>query len=138
MPKRKKIKESYNNIITSEFEEKYLNHWFQQKMENGVVIYSFLIRAEADSVIQIMMSSNILYSNIYHLTKFEFIEKEEEVNIKIEDLELLKEIKENNMQKVFLLIDDLCKKYSGVLVNKKEFMENPIESKKEYKVMKMI
>ena len=87
---------------------------------------------------QIMMSNNILYSNIYHLTKFEFIENENEVSLKIDDLELLKEIKENNMSKVFVLIDDLCKKYSGILLNQKEFMENPIESNKDYKVMKMI
>ena len=138
MQKRKKIKESYNNVITKEFEEKYLNAWFQEKMENGVVLYSFLIRAEADSVIQVMLSENVLYSNIYHLTKFEFIEKEDSVNLKIDDLELLKEIRENNMEKIVFMLEDLCKKYSGQLEKKKEFLKNPLTSNAEYKEMRMI
>lgn len=138
MPKRKRIRESYNNIITPEFEKKYLNNWFYCKTESGIILYSFLIRAEADSVIQIMLSENVLYSNIYHLTKFEFVEKEDEVSLKIEDLELLKEIKENDMNKIFIVLEDICKKYSGLLNNKKIFMENPILSKKLYEEMKMI
>ena len=138
MPKRKKIKESYNNVITKEFEEKYLNHWFYCKTESGIVLYSFLIRAEADSVIQIMLSENVLYSNIYHLTKFEFVETEENISLKIDDLELLKEIKENDMNKIIVVLEDICKKYSGILVDKKRFMENPIYSKKLYEEMKMI
>lgn len=138
MPKRKRIRESYNNIITTDFEKKYLNHWFYCKTESGITLYSFLIRAEADSVIQVMLSDNVLYSNIYHLTKFEFVEKDDEVSLKIEDLELLKEIKENDMDKIVIVLEDICKKYSGLLENKKLFMENPILSRKLYEEMKMI
>lgn len=137
MPKRKKIRESYNNLITPEFETNYLNKWFYCKTDSGIKLFSFLIRAEADSVIQIMLSENILYSNIYHLTKFEFIEEDSTVSLKITDLELLREIKENNMEKICIVLEDICKKYSGILVNKKEFLNNPIISNKEYQEMKM-
>lgn len=138
MPKRKKVKESYNNIITEEFKDKYLNKWFYYKTESGVIIYSFLITAEADSVIQIMLSDNLLYSNIYHLTKFEFIEEDEIVALKIDDLELLREIKENNMEKIIVFLEDICKKYSGTIENKEEFLTNPLTSGKSYLEMKMI
>lgn len=138
MPKRKKIKESYNNIITPEYENKYLNKWFQTRLESGLILYSFLIRAEADSVIQIVISKNFLYNNIYHLTKFEFIEENKEISIKIDDLELLKEIKDLDMQKNLEILEDICKKYSGIIENKKEFLKNPINSNKVLQEMKMI
>ena len=55
-----------------------------------------------------------------------------------EEKKVLKEIRENNMEKIVFMLEDLCKKYSGQLEKKKEFLKNPLTSNAEYKEMRMI
>ena len=138
MPKRKKIEGSYNNIVKEEENKKYFNQWVNNPNDFGFKMYSYIIHAEATSAIQIIVCSNPLYNGIFHLTKFEFKEKDGQKIIQINDFELLKESKDNSFNSLISYITDIAEKYSGEIVETDILMKNPLEQKMNYTLNDLI
>lgn len=127
MPKRKKIEESYNNVIP-EGKEKYFNKWIENPNELGVKMYSYFINAEATSVIQIIICSNTLYNGIFHVTHFNFIEEEgKDDAFETIDFELLKESKDNSFNTLIKAFPEIANKYEGKIIEDKILQTNPLE-----------
>lgn len=127
MPKRKKIEESYNNLIP-ESKEKYFNKWVENPNELGVKMYSYFIHAEATSVIQIIICSNTLYNGIFHVTHFNFIDEEgKDDAFETIDFELLKESKDNSFKTLITAFPEIANKYEGQIVEDKILTTNPLE-----------
>lgn len=138
MPKRKKIEGSYNNVVREEEDKKYFNQWVNHPNDFGFKMYSYIIHAEATSAIQIIVCSNPLYNGIFHLTKFEFLEKNAECFLKINDFELLKESKDNSFNSLISYITDIAEKYSGEIKETEILMTNPLEKKLKYSVNNLL
>lgn len=75
MPKRKKRHVPYGNLKDLKKIEEFIENWtvFKDQVD-GQKIFSYLIRAEADSLIQIIISEDKVHDGIYHLTNYEFKE----------------------------------------------------------------
>ena len=134
MPKRKKIEESYNNVIP-EGKGQYFNQWVENPNELGVKMYSYFIHAEATSVIQIIICSNTLYNGIFHVTHFTFIEEDgKDDAFETIDFELLKESKDNSFNTLIKVFPEIASKYEGQIVETKNLNVNPLEDATKIKL----
>ena len=132
MPRRKKRIVPYGNLVPLDKLQQYLENWTLSFDEyDNTKIFSYLIEAEADSLIQIIISENKIYDGIYHLTEYDFLDRSKpELIVKKFDV-----IDSGTLKKYTDIIhelSDLKSKYLIKFRRKKEIKNNPFYIEKEF------
>lgn len=111
MPKRKKVKDSFGNAFPEDLAPIYLNKWSINKTKD---LASLLIKVEGSSLIQVTISKNEIFNEIYHLIRYKVKRDTDQTPIlQIKDLDVLNDNTSNDFYYLMAQLPELVKKYQG-------------------------
>jgi hypothetical protein len=135
VPKRKRARGKYGNIITEEFQNTYIDAWSNNKGDSDdILMLSFFIKTEDNSLIQIMVSENQLYNGIYYIAKFKY-KSGDKNKIICEDVDVLHDPRKSNLEGLFEQLPEIARKYQGILPDNLPLEFNPFEKIKELPIL---
>lgn len=135
MPKKKRARGRYGNIITEEFQNTYIDTWSNNKEDSDdILMLSLLIKTEGSSLIQIIVSENPLYNGIYHIIKFKY-KSGTKNKIICEDVDVLHDPKKTDLEGLIEQLPEIARKHQGILPDNLPLDVNPFEVLKELPVL---